>query len=224
MKIGLLIFFGVIFILSTVLHLYASFTDNRTLRAKTKWEIVPALGLIYILLSPNVNIPFVLALFFCFLGDVFLIKKSSMFFTLGGIFFLLAHVFFIITYTKYTHFEDVPVWVIFISLIFYGVAVFWGLRKPSRYVKKTRKILFFSYLFVNALNSIFALMWLVSNPGKASVTAFCGATFFIISDMLLFHCRFTPNSIRRKHFYVMLTYILAEILLVMANILAEAHF
>lgn len=218
----LLILFCIIFIFFSLAHLFASYIDDKTQRARTKWGIVPSLGFIYVLASKDVNVLFLLALLFCFLGDVFLIKKSRISFILGGFSFLFAHIFFILTYCQYTNFANIPLWVIPIVCAIYIAVVFWGLRKPSKYVKTTDKVLFYTYLSVNAVNSIFALLWLISNPNVASVIAFLGATSFIISDTLLFRCRFLPHSIKRKHFYVMLTYIFAEELLVAANLLAES--
>lgn len=218
----LLILFCITFIFFSLAHLFASYIDDKTQRARTKWGIVPSLGFIYVLASKDVNVLFLLALLFCFLGDVFLIKKSRISFILGGFSFLFAHIFFILTYCKYTDFSKIPLWVIPIVCAIYATVVFWGLRKPSKYVKTADKVLFYTYLSINAVNSIFALLWLISNPNVASVIAFLGATSFIISDTLLFRCRFLPHSIKRKHFYVMLTYILAEEMLVMANLIAES--
>ena len=72
----------------------------------------------------------------------------------------------------------------------------------------------FVYLLINGSMNSFALFQLISMPCKASVITFIGAVLFFISDSTLFYTRFKKDTIFKNHFVVMLTYIIAEFLIV----------
>jgi hypothetical protein len=64
--------------------------------------------------------------------------------------------------------------------------------------------------------NIFALMQLFSLRNSGALTAYIGAVLFFISDCTLFLVRYykNPDIIYKKHFTVMLTYLLGEYLIV----------
>ena len=71
------------------------------------------------------------------------------------------------------------------------------------------------YLLCNSTMNIFALMQLFSSRNAGALTAYIGAVLFYISDCTLFLVRYHENKelIFRKHFTVMLTYLLGEFLI-----------
>ena len=71
------------------------------------------------------------------------------------------------------------------------------------------------YLFANATMNIFALKQLFSNPTAGAVVAYIGAILFFISDCTLYLVRYykDPDIVFKRHFTVMLTYILGEFLI-----------
>ena len=63
--------------------------------------------------------------------------------------------------------------------------------------------------------NVFAFMQLLSDPCLASAIAYIGAVLFFISDCSLFFVKFHKNRniIFKRHFTVMLTYVLGEFLI-----------
>ena len=77
------------------------------------------------------------------------------------------------------------------------------------------------YLFCNSAMNVFALIQLTNAPSKGTVVAYIGAILFFISDCLLFLVRYYKKKdiIYKKHFFVMLTYILGEFMITLGTLL-----
>ena len=75
------------------------------------------------------------------------------------------------------------------------------------------------YLICNGAMNVFAFILLWSNPCLATVLAYIGAISFFASDSLLFFNDFYPKPLWRKHFPIMLTYIIAEFLITQGMLL-----
>ena len=76
------------------------------------------------------------------------------------------------------------------------------------------------YLVINGVMNCFALFRLIADPCLATVLTFIGAVSFFASDSILFYVRFKKNGFFKTHFMVMLTYLLAEFLIVEGFLLA----
>jgi Predicted membrane protein len=134
--------------------------------------------------------------------------------TAGGISFLAAHICFVLLYAGQVTFSAVN-WAVAIpaAVVYFAVtaAILWMLRG------KTPKPMFvpmFLYLLANATMNVFALMQLLCNPCAGSAVAYCGAVLFYISDCSLYLNKFYEKPIVfKKHFTIMLTYILGEFLI-----------
>ena len=73
------------------------------------------------------------------------------------------------------------------------------------------------YLLINSTMNLFALLQLMSHNNLGGWLTFIGAILFFVSDCSLFIVRYSdrPNIIYKKHFTVMLTYLLGEFLIVL---------
>ena len=73
----------------------------------------------------------------------------------------------------------------------------------------------FAYLIINSTMNIFALMQFISGGGVGAAVAYLGAVLFFISDCSLFLVRYHKNRelVFKRHFTVMLTYLLGEFLI-----------
>lgn len=129
---------------------------------------------------------------------------------------MATHVLFILVYaTNNIVFSSVKWWIVIpAAVIYYGIsAVIIYNLKPS--TPKMMLLPMYFYLICNSTMNVFALMQLVANPCKGSIIAYVGAVLFFISDCTLFLVRYHKNKdlIFKKHFTVMLTYILGELLI-----------
>lgn len=211
--------FIAVFLISSIIHLYASHKSDKPLRNKTKPFIL--LGLLgwYICCAESPHAIVIAAIITSWLGDVLLIPKGVKWFTVGGISFAVSHLCFMLAYLPQISFATIPVWaIILFAAAYFTVAclVFRGL-KP--HLPKALFYPMFVYLLINGSMNCFSLFQLLSMPCKATVITFIGAVLFFISDSTLFYVRFKKDTILKNHFIVMLTYIIAEFMIIQGLIM-----
>ncbi len=210
--------FLAVFLLSTVIHLYASLKKNTRLRNITKPFILLALLGFYVLTTDALSIAVIFALIFSWIGDVLLIPPGVKWFTAGGISFMISHAFFVAGYWRDVVFAAIPIWLIVVLAVFFGVMVVIIFSKLKPYLLKPLLPPMALYLLINGTMNCFAIFRCVSNPCAATVTTLIGAALFFISDTSLFFVRFKKDGRLKTHFIVMLTYSVGEFLIVLGLI------
>lgn len=214
--------FLAIFILSSVIHLYASIRKMVKLRAVTKPFLLLTLLGWYVCSVDDPSLIVVAALITSWLGDVLLIPKGVKWFSIGGTSFMLSHIFFIVAYCVNVDFAVIPVWAIIVAAAAYvAVTLLVFSRLKPHLPKKLFGPMMF-YLLINGTMNCFALYQLISIPCLATAVTFIGALLFFASDSSLFFVRFKKDGLLKTHFVVMLTYILGEFLIVEGLILLIA--
>lgn len=209
--------FLALFVLVSVIHLYDSFRDDAAKRKRTKPLLLAFLILFYFFSTKEISVLLTLALVFSWLGDILLIHKGHGWFTAGGISFLLGHIFFILSYVGNVVWDSV-LWMVVIPVgILYFFTAFLVIRAVIKTTPKAMIIPMYLYLIANSTMNIFALMQLFSFRSLPAVVAYLGAVFFFISDCTLYLVRYykDPDLIFKRHFTVMLTYLLGEFLIVL---------
>ena len=207
-----------IFIVTTTIHLYASYNKNQPLRDVSKpWILLSLLGF-YVYSVDEISVFVVLALIFSWLGDMFLILKGVKWFTVGGIAFMISHIFFIISYAKYVDFSKINTIyvVLLIGLFVISSSIVFKYLRP--HLPKPLFYPMYLYLIINGLMNCFAWFRSMTISGLPCVITAIGALLFYISDSSLFFVRFDKNSKLKTHFLVMLTYSLGELLIVLGLI------
>jgi len=207
-----------IFIVSTVIHLYASLKQNKKLRNITKPFILASLLWWYVLVCDNPSTTMILALIFSWIGDVFLIGPGVKYFTIGGISFMASHIFFILSYNEYVNFENINTYIIILLGIIFFVAVWIIFSKLKPHLPKPLFYPMALYLYINGTMNCFAIFRMLSNVSTPTIVTCIGAFLFFISDSSLFFVRFKKNSRLKTHFLVMLTYSIGEFLIVLGMI------
>lgn len=208
----------IIFIVSTYIHLYASLKLNQKLRNISKPFILSSLLGFYCFATKDIKLYVVLALIFSLLGDIFLIKKGVKWFAIGGILFEISHIFFILSYLLDIKFSNLNIIVVIVLELIYFIAVAIIFNKLKPHLPKSLFYPMFSYLFVNGTMNCFALFRMLSARNITYLISFIGAALFFISDSTLFFVRFKKDIDQRKHFIVMLTYSIGELLIVLGLI------
>ena len=215
------IIFLILLIIFTVKHLIDSWNDDAKKRALTKPFPLICILLFYLTTTKNVYMPLVIALFASWLGDVLLIPKGHKWFTLGGIAFMISHFFFILVYLRNIQFSQIPWgWAILIWLIYHMISMYIMYKVKDN----TPKIMVFPmyfYLLCNSTMNAFALLQHFSIQSSGSLVALIGAILFFVSDCTLFLVRYSkhPNIVFKKHFTVMLTYIVGEFLITLGMLM-----
>lgn len=207
------------FAVFSAVHLYASAKCNKMLRGVTKVFLISTLLGWYMTSVQEPAAVVIAAIATSWLGDVLLMCGMAGFVIGGGSFFI-SHLLYAAAYCLQTDMAAVPVWIMVLAPLVYLTAVvlvFRGLRGhiPSKLLYPGMA----GYLATNGAMNCFALFQLIAMPCAASAMTFIGAVLFFASDSILFFVRFKKDCVFKTHFMVMLTYILAQFLIVEGFIL-----
>ena len=207
------------FFISAGIHLFASLRKNKPLRNKTKPFILLGLLGFYCCEAEPVVWLIVAALLFSWLGDLLLIPEGVKWFTAGGISFMVSHVFFILSYLRQTDLSAVrPLPAAALVLLFTGASlIFFRYLKPHLPKKLFWPMLL--YLILNGLMNCSAWLRYMTLRNTGGLVTAAGALLFFLSDSSLFLVRFHKNSPLKTHFWVMLTYSLGELLIILGLIM-----
>ena len=182
--------------------LFFIYLDKTNFRFISKNLLMPVLLFTYLSEAKSHQIKldlfFVLGLIFSFLGDFFLLLKSGFLLGLGS--FLLAHIFYIISFKKRS-LSRVSVGVI-VVLLLYLVSLISFLFPHL----KEMKIPVIIYGIIISTMLYFS----IKTQEKLLIV---GALFFVISDSVLSVNLFVSSSLL-LNLLVMITYVLAQVLLV----------
>ncbi len=201
-----------LFIADAALHLITTFYSLPTLYLVTKPLLMILLAGYFLSIVgkklSTIKILILLALLGSWFGDTFLMfqEESSIFFILGLSSFLIAHVAYIYGFNAFKREGSVRV-VFGISAIFilYSALLLFVLW-PSLGGMKIPVILYALVL------TIMGIMGVVKNL-KQNNWVVIGVGLFIISDSLLAYNKFV-NPIIASRFIIMITYILAQFLII----------
>lgn len=206
--------FLALYVIVSGIHLYHSWLDSPKRRYSKPFLLI-LLILYYVFSADKLSWALLCALATSWLGDVLLIPKGTKWFVAGGISFLFCHVFFVIVYFPTVIWQNVIWWILIpAAILYYGISVRLTLTVKHN-VPIAVLIPMIFYLIMNSTMNLFALAQLMSHPCAGSIVAYVGAVSFFISDCTLYLVRYHDNKelIFKKHFTVMLTYLLGEALI-----------
>lgn len=156
------------------------------------------------------------ALFFSWIGDVILLftDLGEIYFILGLVAFLTAHILYCILFNKQNRIrkkQNKPLFIIgsiLIALYLIGMVSFLMPHLGDLEIPVSVYASIISIMLLFAVNGL--LVW--EKPGNLLV--FLGAFFFVISDSILAVNKFYA-PIPKSSFFIMLTYLLAQYLIVL---------
>ena len=208
-----------LFIILSIIHLYFCYKENEKWRKITKPTLLLTLGLAVLFYSPSSYLLYI-ACFFCFVGDIFLLfNKNEKIFVVGGTLFLVAHLihtYLLISRSGLDHIHFSIYIILGILTIVFGLLSFFLIKPYMKNLdKRTSYSLYVCFLFINAYFGIVATI-ITYNP--LYLLILLGYIFYLISDTTLFITTF-HRDIPRRDFPIMLTYLLAELSIVLGFIL-----
>lgn len=205
------------YIIFLFFNLYNKYIEKKSDSSFFKVLLMPVLGIFYFSSFRNFSILVVLALFFSWLGDIFLIK-TKMKDVLFGIFcFSLAHIFYIFQLTKLIEFKNLNY--IFISVLivlYFGLSIFVSMvlkEYATKILKKYTNVIFI-YSSLLSLLSIFSILVGLNSKFLVSVYLILGSNLFMLSDSILSYNLFVKRE-KITDILVMLTYGLAQLFIVL---------
>lgn len=208
--------FSQLFFFTLIIHLLFISLEYHVGRICTKPLLLIILIVWYINSCVTKNLPVVSALSFSLLGDILLMGNGQLFFITGLIAFLMAHVFYCIFFWNALKRKSSGIrWQPLFFIVPYVMLLLWilmphlgGLQIPVSVYAVVIGAMFFLAINVGI------------RVGGFSKQTILGAGLFVVSDTLLalnlFRCPFFGAS-----FFIMLTYGLAQFLIVNSIILAQ---
>ncbi len=208
-------YFIVAFVVLSVIHLAAAFFNSAGWQIFSKPLLVPALIGYYVFARSNrpLSLAFVLALFFCWVGDVLLLFDA--YFLPGLLAFLVGHLLYIVTWRHHCNASSadtltalqrlrmaLPV-ILFAS----GIVVVLYPRLGNLQVPV---MLYAGVLGYMVLQALFRYG---RTPVTSFVLVFAGSVLFMLSDSILAFNKFV-QPVAHGNFWIMLTYAVAQFLLV----------
>lgn len=220
MLIASYVFFALFGAISIV-NLYFAFTEKDKYRKITKPFCLTFLIIAAILYKPTSPYIYIGAIF-GLIGDIFFIWPSKKgFFLYGIIAFLIGHIFYLIQIILSLEGNPITnVGYIVSSVIFVIVAV--CLFPIAKKITKNIIIATACSIYGPTLILLFvASIFLACNNANhiPGVMASIGYFFFIVSDSTILYTSFVNKGVKRRHFYIMLTYLLAQLLIVLGFLL-----
>lgn len=205
-----------IFAVLAIIHLYFCYIENERYRKLTKPFVILSLAVAITFISPE-NFPYLyIAMYLGAIGDYLLLnEKNKFFFCLGILFFAADHIliaYSIITLTNLISFVPYFVYII-IGCVVVLAGVFGYIKKGK--VSKTVSMLSIPYALILLLNTLLSILLIITKEYLLGLLLFGGYLIFIFSDIMV---NYTVNtkSFKRQHFYIMLTYIVAQACIVLS--------
>lgn len=208
----LLIVLLCLLLLSVFIELFLAFIEKEKLRKCFKVFPLLILTLIGIRIVPNTPLLYIAA-FLGFLGDLLIIfEKRKIFFYLGGLSFFVGHILYLFlmlisTGVTYEWFHYLIIVASFVIVIF---IMYKNLKEKFSLIEVTCAAFYFGILILLLINAI--IISFTSTTYYLLLVAL-GYLFFIVSDTMLIIKDFI-KEFKRDDFYVMSTYLLAEISIV----------
>ncbi|MCX5775013.1 MAG: lysoplasmalogenase [Firmicutes bacterium] len=199
-----------VFLLSgvSIVHLIFCFLENELGRRISKVFLMPLLALCLIALRSR-EVALYLAVFFGWIGDLFLIFKnrSHKFLFMGLIAFFIGHAFFIFEMILKLSYR-LP-FLLDMGALGFGLLFVFGAYFLVG--KKMGKLAFpvSAYAYVLLMLLILSLLLVFDRSRGVLIFVSLGALFFILSDATIAYTYFYKD-IKRRDFYIMIPYLLAE--------------
>ena len=207
----------------SIIHLIFAFLVNERLRKITKPFCMLFLTIAAIIALPNYPLIYIGA-FLGLVGDVFLIRQDkNLCFFAGTISFALGHICYasqIIIYLSKSGI-DVP-WFFYVAVGVFLFAMVIGLYPFTKKLAGKAALIgnfYIPLLFVMLGLGIWTIVSVVPNYGGVMITL--GYGLFIFSDLFLVLSKFKFH-VYRKDFYIMLSYLSAQVLIVVGLLLIGA--
>ena len=174
----------------TLINWVAAAQERRELYAASKPLVMIVLIVFYLKLGglePQ-RLPFLVALSFSLLGDIFLIPRSNRWFIAGAIAFLIAHLVYIWAFSRWPVSAGLEMPAVLVGGAVIAVVV-WMVLTNTKNKPEFKRIRFMFILYGSVLTVMTTIavlcLWRPVWPRWAGTLAALGGLFFFVSDSIL---------------------------------------
>lgn len=204
----------ILFFFACVIQLVFAFSEKEKYRRIEKPLCLALLTAFVVVTLPNH--PFIyIATFMGLLGDIFVILPNKKFFYLGAFTFFLGFVFYALEGLIVLMDKAVPLYMILVIVatylvMFFTLAFFIGPRITSKRFDSIGIGLYLAPL----ITMLPIMVFLTAKGGGVMYLALIGIIFFMSSDFTITYTKFV-KKFKRYDFYIMLTYLIGQVLIVL---------
>jgi len=218
LPIGFFILFG-LFVATSIVELVFAFIEKESARRIVKPFLMLFLMLACWLALPTHN--FIVASLICALiGDILVVVPNKKCFPLGVVFFFFGHIFYIIEVCANLLHGNLSTSQIIVIIAMFVVIFVSSFMLIFRKIAENKPLgLGMSLYFATLLSVLPTMCIATANFGYFMGLSIAGSVFFIASDSLLMYCKYF-KKIKRHHFYIMITYLIAQSLIVLGFVLS----
>lgn len=211
------VFFG-LFVVASIAELLFSFFENEKVRRIVKPFCLFFLSL-FAFFATNFKAPLIyVGAFLGMLGDIFVIAKDRKYFNLGVLFFFFGHLCYISQLIIYMVNKSSPIYSYIIFGVFY-VLIYIGLYFLFIKIAKSKVEKFGLPLYYGTLFSVLPLIVMAFIfSGSYLYFGIIGIVLFVISDLIILYTKYV-KEFKRYDFFIMSTYLLAQLFLVSSLVL-----
>ena len=210
------VFLG-LFLVASILQFVFAFTENQRFRRKEKFACMLTLGVAAIFALPNQPLIYVGA-FLAMFGDIFVLRKKT--FNLGVVCFFLSHLAYIFECLFMIVGESQIRWfhhaIFILTYLVVALGMFAILKKGNK--RSMLNMIAQSFYFAILAVYLPVFSFAIKTVGSYMFLSLIGSIVFIISDSILVYTHFV-RKFKRYDFYIMLTYLIAEFLIVAGFVL-----
>lgn len=200
------------FFVASILNIISEKFYLKRLKFLSKPLLMPLLAFYYYFAADYFYVFVVVALFFGFLGDVFLLNaKKQLIFVAGMISFLIGHLFYINVFIQQIDFNQIELWIF--AFIFVYVFLARLVYKKLSIADHPLKIPALTYMIVLLLMSYISFLRFFSVDGFDFWLPLIGSILFLLSDAIIAFVNFVIKKDKYGSL-VMTTYISAQFLIV----------
>ncbi len=210
------VFLGLFFVASILQFIFA-FTENQRFRRKEKFACMLMLGIAAVFALPNQPLIYIGA-FLAMFGDIFVLRKKT--FNLGVICFFVSHLAYIFECLFMIVGEAHIRWFHHIIFIFTYLVVALTMFATLKRGNKRSMLNMIAQSFYFAILAVYipVFSFAMSTIGSYMFLSLIGSFVFIVSDSILVWTHF-GHKFKRYDFYIMLTYLVAEFLIIAGFVL-----
>ena len=204
----------ILFFFACVIQLVLAFAEQEKYRRIEKPLCLALLTAFAAVSLPNH--PFIyIATFMGLLGDIFVILPNKKFFYLGALTFFLGFVFYALEGLIVLMDKAVPLYMILVIIatylvMFFVFAFFIGPRLTSKRFDQIGIGLYLAPL----ITLVPIMSFLTAKGGGVMYLALIGIIFFLSSDLTITYTKFV-KKFKRYDFYIMMTYLIGQVLIVL---------
>lgn len=211
----ILVFLLIIF---ASLYIFSGYKGIKIMEYFSKPFLLPLLAIVYGLSVDSINFYLIIAILLGFLGDFLLMFKGDKFFRSGLLSFLLGHIFYTIVFITGIYGIQslyLTFYLFIIPYVIYSIFIFSILKKYLF----NMKIFVVIYILGLITMSFTSLIYAWYSEKFICWLPFIGSLFFIVSDSIL-SIKVFRKEIEKGDFWVGITYVIAQTLIVAGFILA----